>query len=528
MVCGVAAAGAQVPAPAHDPSFKAHAPRFVDPLRREKLARAFGDVDRLMEAFAAREHVPGAAWGIVIDGDLAHAGATGVRDVETRAPVTRDTVFRIASMTKSFTALAILALRNEGRLSVDDPADRFVPELADLVYPTSDSPRISIRHLLSHAEGFPEDNPWGDQQLAATDAEFDAMMRRGIPFSNPPGLAYEYSNYGFAILGRVVSRASGLPYRDYVATRILQPLGLSATTLEPSDVPADRVARGYRWEDERWKEEPQLADGAFGPMGGMLTSLADLSRYVALFLDAWPARDDPERGPVRRASLREMQQVWRSRAAVVGLGADGTLRLSAGGYGFGLGVTQTCTIGHVVAHSGGLPGFGSIMRWLPEHGVAVIALGNRTYTGWGGVVDEALARLAATGGLEPRQTEAAPALVAAKASVSRLVERWDDGLADELAAVNLFLDRSRDRRRGEIEALAARLGPCEPEEGFDFVENPLRGEWLLRCERGRLRASVTLAPTMPPRVQYLEMREEPAAGSRGRTPTCPPLTTGRP
>lgn len=136
--------------------------------------------------------MPGVAWGVVIDGEVAHLGSAGYRELETKSPVDADTVFRIASMTKSFTALAILKLRDEGRLSLDDPAERYVPELAELAYPTDDSPRITIRHLLSHAEGFPEDNPWGDQQLAITDEQMTALMRRGIPFSNPPGIAYEH------------------------------------------------------------------------------------------------------------------------------------------------------------------------------------------------------------------------------------------------------------------------------------------------------------------------------------------------
>ena len=178
---------------------------FADPGRRTKLSAAFPEIDRQVAAFMERTHVPGAAWGIVIDGELAHVGVAGHRDTATKAPVTRDSVFRIASMTKSFTAMAIVKLRDEGKLALDDPAERYVPELKGLRYPTTDSPRITIRHLLSHAEGFPEDNPWGDQQLAATEAEFSDMMRRGIPFSNPPGIAYEYSNYGFAILGRIVS-----------------------------------------------------------------------------------------------------------------------------------------------------------------------------------------------------------------------------------------------------------------------------------------------------------------------------------
>ncbi|HET9425335.1 MAG TPA: serine hydrolase domain-containing protein, partial [Gemmatimonadaceae bacterium] len=142
-----------------------------------------------------------------------------------------------------------------------------------LRYATSDAPRITIRHLLTHSGGFPEDNPWGDQQLAATDDEMAAMMRAGIPFSTAPGTAYEYSNYGFAILGRIVARVSGMPYARYLDERVLRPLGMTSTTLSPAAVPPSRLAQGYRWEDERWKLEPQLPDGAFGPMGGMLTSV---------------------------------------------------------------------------------------------------------------------------------------------------------------------------------------------------------------------------------------------------------------
>ena len=120
---------------------------FADPGRVAKLSSAFGDIDRVFRAYAEREHIPGAVWGIVIDGRLAHVGVTGYRDVASKAPVDSGTMFRIASMTKSFTALAILKLRDEGKLSLDDPAEKWVPELAGLKYPTTDSPKITIRHL---------------------------------------------------------------------------------------------------------------------------------------------------------------------------------------------------------------------------------------------------------------------------------------------------------------------------------------------------------------------------------------------
>jgi CubicO group peptidase (beta-lactamase class C family) len=494
--------------------------QFGDPDRRAKLATAFAEIDRMFAGFAKSAHVPGAAWGIVIDGELAHSGAAGVRDVATNAAVDADTVFRIASMTKSFTAMSILKLCDEGKLSLDDPAERYVPELKGLRYPTTDSPRITIRHLLTHSEGFPEDNPWGDRQLSESDEELSRMMRAGVPFSNAPGISYEYSNYGFAILGRIVARVSGKPYDEYVSQNILQPLGMASTTLHPSRVPANRRAVGYRWEDERWKEEPALPHGSFGSMGGMLTSIRDLSRYVSVLLDAWPPRDGPETGPIRRSSLREMQQPWRpSGMRVVRDSSTNATHLTSTSYGYGLSVTQTCDFRAMVAHSGGLPGYGSIMRWLPDYGVGIIAFGNLTYTGWSRVAGEAIDRLARTGGLQPREIQPSPALVAARDAVSKLVVGWDDGLAEQIAAENLFLDRSKERRRKEIAELRSAVGACSAPDTFDVVENALRGQWTMSCERGRLQVAVTLAPTMPPAVQFLSVRSAPAEGQRPGTCT---------
>src|SRR4051812_21946172 len=273
-------------------------------------AAAFAAVDRILTQFTVDRHVPGAAWGVIVDGQLAHVTTRGLRDVDAKAPVDADSVFRIASMTKSFTVISILRLRDEGKLSLDDPAEKYVPEMAALKYPTTDAPKITIRHLLSHAEGFPEDNPWGDRQLADSDQQLSQMLRGGIPFSNAPGLVYEYSNLGFAILGRIVTNVAKVPYTEYVNAKILKPLGMTSTTLEPKTVAANRLAHGYRWEDERWKDEPLLSNGSFGSMGGMLTSVRDLSRYVGVFLSAWPPHDGAETAPIKRSSLREMQHLW--------------------------------------------------------------------------------------------------------------------------------------------------------------------------------------------------------------------------
>jgi hypothetical protein len=121
-----------------------------------------------------------------------------------------------------------------------------------------------------------------------------------------------------------------------------------------------------------------------------------------------------------------------------------------------------------------------------------------------------------TGGLQRRMPEPSPALVEARDEVSRLIVAWDDALADRIAAVNLYLDRAKDRRRREIEDLRAKVGACHAPAGFDFVENALRGQWTMTCERGTLGISVTLAPTTPPRVQFLSIETtRPAV-----RPTC--------
>ncbi len=507
-------------AAAAQPSIAAPA-RFADADRTARIERTLPAIDSLMRAFAERSRVPGIAYGVIVDGRLLHVAATGVREVASGAPVDTSSVFRIASMTKSFTALAILQLRDAGRLALDDPAERYVPELASLRYPVSDAPRITVRHLLTHSAGFPEDNPWGDQQLAATDEDLARMLRDGIPFSNAPGVAYEYSNLGFAILGRIVVNVSGMPYARYIREHVLLPLGMTSTTMEARDVPAHRLAHGYRLQDDRWLEEPPLPDGSFGAMGGMLTSAADLSRWVALLLDAWPPRDGPESPVLRRASLREMQQIGRFGGANAAYTAQTeTLAMTARGYGYGLGVSLNCLFGHIVAHSGGLPGFGSLMRWLPEHGIGIIALGNLTYTGWGAPVDQAFDLLARNGALAPRVPQPSPVLLAMHEQVARLVQDWQQPLADSIAAMNLFLDEPAPRRAAAIARLREAAGGSCRVDGPFVAENALRGQWRMQCATGALRVGITLAPTEPARVQQLTVLAMPTGAAITPVPTC--------
>ena len=135
------------------------------------------EIDRLAKDFAARDGQPGLAYGVVAGGALVHSGGLGERWLGGPAP-DADTVFRIASMTKSFTASTILLLRDAGALRLDDLAEDYVPELRDLALPSADSPRPTLRHLLTMTGGFPTDDPWGDRQQGLPAADFAALLRR--------------------------------------------------------------------------------------------------------------------------------------------------------------------------------------------------------------------------------------------------------------------------------------------------------------------------------------------------------------
>jgi CubicO group peptidase (beta-lactamase class C family) len=484
------------------------APHFTDPDRVAKLESAFPDVDRIFRDYATEKHIPGMVWGVVIDDRLVHIGSSGVQDLATGAPVTSDTAFRIASMTKSFTVLAILQLRDQGKLSLDDLASKWLPELKTLKLPTADTAPVRIRQLLSHSAGFPEDNPWGDQQLAASEGDLTKWLQQGIPFSTPPATRYEYSNYAFALLGRIVTQASGIPYEQYVRTRILDRLQLHASTFRFSDVPEARRAVGYRLQpDGTFLQEPPLPQGAFGSAGGLLTTANDLGKYVAFHLSAWPPRDDPDNGPVRRSSLREMSQLWTPANFTVHR-TEGAIQATESGYGFGLRVRTDCRFEHIVSHGGGLPGFGSYMEWLPDYGVGLFAMATLTYSG----------AMLEKGGLQQRELPSSPILNEMRDRIWSLWKQWDDTRVRQIGAMNLLIDVPAAQRRAEIQALEGEVGECTA-AGPVIPENWLRGQFNLTCARGTVGVFLTLSPTQPPALQHLSFHKLDSPATRLEAPT---------
>ena len=496
-------------------------PRFTDPDRARKLESVMPQVDQIFRDYMGAQKIPGMVWGVVIDGRLAHVGTAGLRDRGSNAPVMSDTAFRIASMTKSFTVLAILKLRDEGKLSLEDRVSKWLPEFARMELPTRDTAPLQLRQLLSHSAGFPEDNPWGDQQLSATDAEVTKWLLRGIPFSTPPDTRYEYSNYAFGLLGRVVTRASGVPYEKYVRTQILAKLHMDDSTFEFSQLPAGKRAVGYRIQpDGTYLEEPPLPQGAFSSAGGLLTTAADLGKYIAFHLSAWPPRDDMETGPVRRSSVREMSHMWTPSNLTASY-SGGKLQATESGYGYGLRISTDCRFEHIVGHGGGLPGFGSYMMWLPDYGVGLFAMANLTYSGPSEPISQALDVMLKTGGLQKRELPASPILAQMREHIFSLWKSWDDAEAKQIASMNLFLDAPIAQRRAEIAKLKDAVGECTV-AGPVEAENWLRGQFNLTCAKGTVGVFYTLSPTQPPAVHHLAFRKIDSDTVRLVAPTGAP------
>ena len=180
-----------------------------------------GRADEIAAGFAARGGQPGLAYGLVAGGELVHAGGIGA--AFTGGPVPQaDTVFRIASMTKSFTASAIMALREDGVLRLDDPAHLYLPGLRGLRLPAADCLPVTIRQLLTMTAGFPTDDPWGDRQQGLPLDDFDALIAGGgVRYCWAPGTRFEYSNLGYALLGRIIATVTGSAYEDAIREMLL-------------------------------------------------------------------------------------------------------------------------------------------------------------------------------------------------------------------------------------------------------------------------------------------------------------------
>ena len=471
--------------------------------------RAARLADERIAEFRAEIDCPGVAYGLVRDGELVHASGVGEVVVGTGRAPGADDVFRIASMTKSFTAATVLLLRDRGALRLDDVLSAHLP-WTDGLRPVDGGPPITIRDLLTMTAGFPTDDPWGDRHESLAVEDFDALVAGGISFARAPRTGYEYSNLGYALLGRVLTVASGTDYRDLVHRELVDPLGMASTRYDAREVPADRLVQGYAPVDAGLVPEPVAGPGAFSAMGGIHSTVRDLARWVGGFQRSW--RGDVAH-PLSRWTLREMQEPHAYvGTAVVPASDDVPERVVSTSYGFGLVVEDDLRLGRVVSHSGGYPGFGSHMRWHPESGWGVVVLGNRTYANARRVAGPLLASIVERHRAE-HPTDAAAALWsrtrAAMDVVESLLESWDESLADAWLAPNVDLDRPRAERRSAVAGVRSRIGPFTRSDRPVQSSSPAQARWWLDGARGGAWAEVLLSPDREPLIQSFTVSTEP-------------------
>ncbi len=469
--------------------------------RLAKVQALFSEINELYRKHAEKNNYPGYTYGIVLDGQLVHSVCGGVLDAGSKSPVTPQSMFRIASMTKSFTAMAVLKLRDEGKLRLEDTIELYIPEMS-LQSLTKDAPLITIRDLLMHSAGFPTDDPWADRKLAETEGYLINLLKNNVCFSNPVGTAFEYSNLGYALLGRLIKKVTGVSPQKFIASTICQPLGINSYW-EYSEIPKGQLAKGYSYKNGICEEEPLLHDGVFGPMGGLITSIESFAKYIALHQAAWPPRDDLETGPVKRSSIREMHQPHQFIKLDTAFKYASTNELALiTAYGYGLKWLRD-SLGRVfVGHRGGLPGFGSNWFFLPEYGLGIASFANCTYADTVKVDLEALNKLLVEAKLEKRQQSPSAALNDCKNKLLLHLPHWKN-VAENVFSDNFFLDRSLMTWRRESHNLFAKLGVILS-IGDVIAENQLRGSFVIRGEEASACIRFALSPEKPCLIQQLE------------------------
>ena len=250
--------------------------------------------------------IVGASLVFVKDGAVRHQAVAGLQDRAAGRPVDRDTIFHWASITKTFTGVAILQLRDRGLLSLDDPVVKYVPELREVHNPFGDIAQVKVRHLMSHSGGFRAGTwPWGgDQAWHPFEPTRWAQLAAMMPYTNlafAPGTQYSYSNPGVVFLGRIIEALAGEDYEVYITKNILMPLGMTRTFFDRA--PAflrDHRSHSYGGGKDDIRERPfDFDSGITVSNGGLNAPLADMAKYLAFLIDGNEA-------VLKHASLLEM------------------------------------------------------------------------------------------------------------------------------------------------------------------------------------------------------------------------------
>ncbi len=307
--------------------------------------------DDYIKAQMAQRHIPGMTVSVVQDGRVLKAQGYGLASVELNAPATADTIYPLGSISKQFTAAAVMLLAHDGKLGLDDPIRNYLATLPPAWR------AITVRQLLNQTSGIPQWNPDTDKDpLLKTYTLAEIAARAALkPLAFTPGAQYNYSNMNYNLLAGIIEKASGKPYDDFLQERLFRPLGMTATGLYDPQVVVLNRAAGYDGEDGEVYNNILFFDTSYTVgAGGLQSSVGDLVKWdVAL-----------AGGKVLPLSV--MAQMWTPPTLPGGAKTD---------YGMGW-ISQTINGHRVVWHNGSIPGARAFLGRFPDDHLTVIVLTN--------------------------------------------------------------------------------------------------------------------------------------------------------
>ncbi|MCH4250185.1 MAG: beta-lactamase family protein [Microbacteriaceae bacterium] len=503
---------------------------------REALLRAAAEVARQAAAPSPAHPAPSISVALFDTQGLLALETSGSPERTGVAPDAA-TVYRIASMSKSFLAAAALRAEEEGLFDLDAPLSEVLPYVSAVRWQGRPQP-ITARMLLSNRSGLPEDNAWGDRHLGISVPEFEQIVAAGLRATFPADTVYQYSNVGFTLVGRALERTTHMPIEEYVRSRLLEPLGLGDTAYDRRELPGRSVAPGWRSFDSgrSWVPEPFLEPGALGCIGGLFSTAGDVATWARFLVAAFPSaasRLSPEEldrfDRVLSPASRRAMQVGRTPIHTLSGARAGALVSSA--YALGLESDIHRDLGAFAGHSGGLPGFSSHMRWHLATGIGAVVFANTDNFPAREVATEALERFLSEAGAPAAEVPLWPETVAAIREVDAAIRsaRSLAEVADRFAP-NVFQDRPLKGRDRAAAQLLKDLGGVQPalpnvEARLLAAPTPAEASWRIPCARGDAIVGIRLMGVEPPLVEGFWIGRGDRTGTRLITDT-PKVTDG--
>ncbi|HEY6724449.1 MAG TPA: serine hydrolase domain-containing protein, partial [Polyangiaceae bacterium] len=473
---------------------------FPDPARKARLTKGVSDLQAWLEQRGRELNAAGLFVGVVVDDELVASASYGFRDASADAPVDQDSVFRIGSITKPITTMAVLELRDAGKLQLDAPVASYLPEISRIRTLTRDSPPITLRHLLTHSSGLPREAGTADDSGGRGTSESGLLKSlAGLALEFEPGSRYQYSNLGFTLLGIVIARVSGVPYRQYLQEHVFGPLGLASATWDAASVPPGRLARPHKLDGSKtFQVDPK--EEVFGVResgGGLYISGRDFGRFLAWQLGAQPpGQDTPEVG-LARASRREAQQPGRFTGFSVQpprAGAPWVANAEASAVGLSWHGYSNCDYDYVVFHNGLVHTYATDSAFLPRFGVGVFAFANSA-ADVGRLRRELLDKLKQTGALAPREQRPLETskLDRALAQLLEVYDTWDEDKYQAMLSEQHKRNITQEREQQELSEYRELHGTCRSGRMLHYTSQNV-ARYLLDCDRARLEMALYLNP----------------------------------